>query len=87
MALILRRRLGQEIKIGPDIAVKIVGLDADGSVRLGITAPQDYRVTREDSEPRRARCGTCARLRRQPDEAPADEPPKPTACHVRQSDR
>lgn len=49
--LVLARRVGEEIVIGGDIRVTV--LDVRGSqVRLGIIAPQDVRVLRQELEHR-----------------------------------
>lgn len=45
--LVLTRRVGEVIKIGDDIEVAV--LDARGKqVRLGITAPKDVKVLRQE---------------------------------------
>ena len=45
--LILTRRIGEIIRIGPDVVVTI--LDVNGSqVRIGIEAPKDVAVHREE---------------------------------------
>ena len=49
--LVLTRRLGESIIIGDDIIIRI--LDINGQVKLGIEAPQDISVHREESVPRR----------------------------------
>jgi carbon storage regulator len=45
--LVLTRRPGESITIGDDIVVTVV-TTAGGQVRLGITAPQNVRVMREE---------------------------------------
>jgi len=45
--LILSRRTGESITISDDITVTIVGVSG-GQVRLGITAPREVRVLREE---------------------------------------
>ena len=45
--LILTRRVGQTVMIGQDIAVKIVEVKK-GQVRLGIEAPREVAVHREE---------------------------------------
>lgn len=45
--LILSRRSGESITIGDDITVTIVGISGN-QVRLGIAAPRDVRVLREE---------------------------------------
>ncbi len=43
--LVLSRKAGQRIQIGPDIAVTVVKLSS-GGVRLGIEAPPELAVVR-----------------------------------------
>lgn len=43
--LVLSRKAGQRIQIGPDIAVTVVKLNS-GGVRLGIEAPPELAVVR-----------------------------------------
>ena len=45
--LILTRRIGRSIKIGENITVTVVRVQ-DGQVRLGINAPRDIPVHREE---------------------------------------
>lgn len=45
--LILMRRAGESIRIGDDITVKIVSLERN-RVRVGVNAPRDVRVDREE---------------------------------------
>jgi len=45
--LILSRRCGESITIGDDITITIVGISG-GQVRLGIAAPREVRVLREE---------------------------------------
>lgn len=45
--LILTRRIGETIMIGDDIAVMICGTEG-GSVRIGIDAPKDIPVHRQE---------------------------------------
>jgi len=46
--LILSRRVGESITIGNDVVVKVVALSGN-QIRLGITAPREVRVLREES--------------------------------------
>ena len=46
--LILTRRVGETLKIGDDIEVTVLGLRG-GQVRMGINAPRDVAVHREES--------------------------------------
>lgn len=45
--LILTRRMGETLMIGADISVTIVGLNGN-QVKLGINAPKDVPVHREE---------------------------------------
>ena len=45
--LILTRKIGEAVKIGDDIEVSIVGVKGN-QVRLGINAPSDVAVHREE---------------------------------------
>lgn len=45
--LILTRRVGETLMIGDDIQVKVTGLNGN-QVRLGITAPKELSVKREE---------------------------------------
>ena len=52
--LVLSRRLGEKIKIGPDVWVTVVDIDR-GKVRLGIEAPKDVSVMRQELLPEQAK--------------------------------
>ena len=45
--LILTRRIGESIRIGPQIVVTVLGLKGS-QVRIGIGAPKDVEVHREE---------------------------------------
>ena len=45
--LILTRKVGQRVMIGDDIIVEVVG-NEKGEIRLGIIAPEDVPVHREE---------------------------------------
>lgn len=45
--LILSRRPGESITIGDDIVVTVVGVSGN-QIRLGVTAPREVRVLREE---------------------------------------
>jgi carbon storage regulator len=49
--LVLSRRLGERIMIGDRIVVTVVRLD-NGHVRLGVEAPREMAVFREEIDPR-----------------------------------
>jgi carbon storage regulator len=51
--LILTRRPGETIRIGTDIEVTVIGI-YHGQVRIGITAPKDVVVDREEIHLRKA---------------------------------
>jgi carbon storage regulator len=50
--LVLTRRIGEEIIIDNNIRVTIVSIDG-GKVRVGITAPAEIRVDRQEVHDRR----------------------------------
>lgn len=45
--LVLSRKLNQRILIGDDIRITVVGVSG-GQVRIGIEAPRDLRIFREE---------------------------------------
>jgi carbon storage regulator len=45
--LILSRRLGESLTIGDDVVVTVVGVSGN-QIRLGISAPREVRVLREE---------------------------------------
>ncbi len=49
--LVLSRKLGERIRIGDRIVVTVAKL-ANGQVRLGIEAPREIAVFREEIDPR-----------------------------------
>ena len=59
--LVLSRKLGQRFQVGQDVRVTIVKIDRN-SVRIGIEAPDDVTVYREEIVPGRVerRAGTPA---------------------------
>ena len=51
--LVLSRKLGQRFQIGQDVRITIVKIDRN-SVRIGIEAPDDVTVYREEIAPAEA---------------------------------
>jgi carbon storage regulator len=45
--LVLSRKVGQKILIGDHIAVTVVRV-AQGTVRIGVEAPEEYAIVREE---------------------------------------
>jgi carbon storage regulator len=52
--LILTRRQGETIKIGPDVEVTVMAVNG-GQVRIGIKAPNNVAVDREEIADRKRR--------------------------------
>jgi carbon storage regulator len=50
--LVLTRKIGQEIVIGDNIRIKVVAIDG-GRVRIGVVAPKDVVVDRQEIYDRR----------------------------------
>lgn len=46
--LILKRKIGEAIKIGSDITIRMLSMDKDGVIKIGIEAPKEIRVFREE---------------------------------------
>jgi carbon storage regulator CsrA len=46
--LVVHRKIGQRILIEGGIIVEVAGIDGRGQVKLGIEAPKDVRVAREE---------------------------------------
>jgi carbon storage regulator len=46
--LTLTREVGQKIVIGDDVIITVVSVSANGRVRLGIEAPKQIRIDREE---------------------------------------
>lgn len=60
--LVLSRKLGEKITIDGDIELQVLEISGN-KIRLGITAPQDYRVMRseccfEQSQPKAKKPGS-----------------------------
>ena len=51
--LVLSRKLGEKIQIGEDICITVVDIDR-GKIRLGIEAPADVSVAREEVRSRKS---------------------------------
>jgi len=51
--LVLTRRPRQAVMVGPDIQIMVLDIGG-GRVRLGITAPRELRVLRQETKPRPA---------------------------------
>jgi carbon storage regulator len=67
--LILTRRINEELRIGDDVSVQVIGIDGT-QVRLGITAPRSVAVHREEVFQRIAREAT-AGVESRPPRAPS----------------
>jgi carbon storage regulator len=52
--LVLTRRVDEDIFIGGDIRIRVVDIRGD-KVKLGITAPGDQKVLRDDAKERQAK--------------------------------
>jgi carbon storage regulator len=80
--LILTRRAGEAILIDGDIRIVVLAVDSRG-VRIGIQAPSDVGVVREEVAERIAaenrRAGLSPEARRWLDELDQAEPPSPGA--------
>ena len=48
--LVLSRKIGEKIMIGDDIEIVVVDIDR-GKIRIGITAPKDIPIYREEVLP------------------------------------
>lgn len=46
--LVLSRRIGECILIGDDIKIMLVDTTGPGTARIGVSAPRDVRVVREE---------------------------------------
>ena len=57
--LVLTRRSGEAIVIGQDIEVRVLSVDRQGKVRLGLTAPEEVLILREElvRESEEVECG------------------------------
>ncbi len=51
MMLVLTRRVGEQIFIGEDIVLEVRNISGDGrQVKLGIAAPRDVNIRRDDAK-------------------------------------
>jgi carbon storage regulator len=48
--LVLTRRIGEKIQIGPDIPITVVDIDR-GKIRIGVEAPRDAPIYRTELLP------------------------------------
>jgi len=67
--LILTRRVGESVVIGDDISVTILGVKGN-QVRIGVTAPMDVAVHRQE---------IYERIKKEQDDNPAAEAKEPPA--------
>ena len=51
--LVITRAKGKSLHIGDDVIVKFLGLTEDGEARIGIEAPRDINIVREEIKARR----------------------------------
>lgn len=62
--LVLSRKVGESVRIGNDVTVTVVRIGPN-SVRLGITAPHEMNIARQEidlhfeTEPVAIECGSC----------------------------
>lgn len=52
--LVLSRKVGEKILIGDDIAITVVRVQGSNTVRIGVEAPNDVRILREEIKDRPA---------------------------------
>jgi carbon storage regulator len=50
--LILTRKVGEKLLIGDDIEIVITGIKSQNQVRIGIEAPDDVVILREELQPK-----------------------------------
>ena len=46
--LVITRRIDETLYIGDDVQIKIIGTDERGEVKIGIDAPRDIAVHRQE---------------------------------------
>ena len=49
--LVLARRIGEKVQIGPDVVIEVVSIKG-GMVRLAFTAPRSINIRRTELPPR-----------------------------------
>ena len=54
MALVLRRKVGEEIAVGDDVVIGVVEV-SNNAVKLAITAPDDVYILRRELEKKKER--------------------------------
>jgi carbon storage regulator len=59
--LVLSRKQSQRIRLGDSIVITVVRVAGD-KVRLGIDAPRDMLVLRDELEPHAAGAGACGQI-------------------------
>ena len=74
--LVLTRRKGQSIVIGDDIVVTVLDVKGD-NIRIGITAPRDVQVYREELLAALTEANTSAVLQNGASSAAPPDPPAP----------
>lgn len=55
--LILTRNIGEKIMIGDDIVIKLMGVEGRRGARIGIDAPEDVSIDREEVRERKIQDG------------------------------
>lgn len=61
--LVLSRKAGERISIGPEVEVTVLGISR-GKVKLGFTGPPHVSIHREEAEHRMAKTKPCYVARR-----------------------
>jgi carbon storage regulator len=71
--LILTRRAGETLRIGDEIEVTVIAINGS-QVRIGINAPRDVAVDREEIAERKLRERTMSEAQGKPHPLPAKRP-------------